>query len=63
MDLQKQCELAVFNLHIAHHKRDLEDYLKVLECYRPDVKMFDVIIEKVEELTNKIEALENEKNT
>lgn len=58
MNLLKQAQVAICNLKIEHAKRDLRDYEEVLDCYMPNVPLFDKIIEKVEEINSIIKNLE-----
>lgn len=62
MNLLKQARVAIANVIIAHLKRDLSDYEKVLELYNPNVPLFEVIIKEVEQITAKIRYMEDYRN-
>lgn len=62
MNLLKDTQLAIANVKIAHLKLELKDYERVLECYVPNVPAFDIIIDKIGEISEGIRQLEKFKN-
>lgn len=50
MDLQLMCDTAINNVKLAHVNAELEQYTKVLGYATYEMKSFDILLEKVEEL-------------
>lgn len=59
MTLEDQCYYAVINVRIAHQKQDLQEYALVMRYYNPDVKSFDLILDKMSQAEAEIIRLEN----
>lgn len=59
MNLLKEAHVAICNVKIAHAKKDLSDYEKVMEYYNPSIVLFDKILERIEELNEVIKNLED----
>jgi len=59
MTLEDRCFLAVVNVQIAHRKIDLNEYSHIMKYYNPEVKAFDLILEKISEAEEEIMRLEN----
>lgn len=59
MTLEDRCFLAVVNVQIAHRKMDLSEYSQIMKYYNPEVKAFDLILEKMSEADAEIMRLEN----
>ena len=59
MTLEDRCFLAVVNDQIAHLKVDLSEYSQIMKYYNPDVKSFDLILDKMSEAEAEIMRLEN----
>lgn len=50
------CDIAVCNTKLAHIEMDIEDYSKALSYATYEMKAFDILLNKIEEL-NKEKAL------
>ena len=59
MTLEDRCFLAVVNVQIAHRKIDLSEYSQIMKYYNPEVKAFDLILDKMSEAEAEIMRLEN----
>lgn len=59
MTLEDRCFLAVVNVQIAHRKIDLNEYSQIMKYYNPEVKAFDLILDKIGEAEAEIMRLEN----
>ena len=59
MTLEDQCFHAVVNVRIAHQKQDISEYALVMTYYNPEVKSFDLILDKITEAEAEIIRLEN----
>ena len=49
MTLEDRCFTAVVNVQIAHRAQEISDYSQIMKYYNPDVKSFDLILEKISE--------------
>jgi hypothetical protein len=49
----------VVNVQIAHRKIDLNEYSQIMKFYNPEVKAFDIILDKISETEAEIMRLEN----
>jgi hypothetical protein len=59
MTLEDRCFLAVVNVQIAHRKIDLNEYSQIMKFYNPEVKAFDLMLDKISETEAEIMRLEN----
>jgi hypothetical protein len=59
MTLEDRCFLAVVNVQIAHLKIDLNEYSQIMKYYNPEVKAFDLILDKISKAEADIMRLEN----
>lgn len=59
MTLEDQCYYSVINVRIAHQKQDLQEYALVMRYYNPEVKSFDLILDKMSQAEAEIMRLEN----
>jgi hypothetical protein len=59
MTLEDQCFHAVVNVRIAHQKQDLHEFALLMRYYNPEVKSFDLILDKISEAEAEIMRLEN----
>lgn len=50
MNLQLMCDTAIYNVKLAHIEADLEQYTTALGYATYEMKAFDILINKVEEL-------------
>jgi hypothetical protein len=50
MDLQLMCQKAVYNVKLAHLNMEIDEYTKVLGYATYEMKAFDILLNKVEEL-------------
>jgi hypothetical protein len=57
MTLEDQCFHAVVNLRIAHEQQTISDYSKIMKYYNPEVKAFDLILDKISEAEAEIQRL------
>jgi hypothetical protein len=59
MTLEDQCYYAVINVRIAHQQQDLSEYSLLMKYYNPEVKAFDLILDKMAEAEAEIIRLQN----
>lgn len=57
MDLQLMCDTAINNVKLAHVNAELEQYTKVLGYATHEMKSFDILLDKVEELNKEKSAI------
>jgi hypothetical protein len=47
----------VVNVRIAHEQQTISDYSKIMKYYNPEVKAFDLILDKISEAEAEIQRL------
>ena len=58
MTLEEKAYLACWRLRKIHKEIELSDYQRVMKHYDPDIPAFEIILNKVEEITNEISKLD-----
>ncbi len=56
--LEDKAYLACWRVRKIHKEMELADYQRVVKHYDPDIPAFDIILNKVEEITNEISELD-----